>query len=81
MNTDNEKNIKNCSTCPDFQQTQPKERFIHHDIPGTLLEVIGVDMFTLNNKNYLSIVGYHSKFLIIKKAEHLYADSLILACK
>ena len=37
-------------------------------------------MFTLNSKNYLSIVDYHSKFLIVKKAKDMSADSLILAC-
>ena len=43
--------------------------------------MIGVDMFTFNNKHYLCIVEYHSKFLIIKQAEDLSADSLILTCK
>ena len=38
-------------------------------------------MFTLNNKNYLGIVDYHSKFAVIKKREDLSADSLILTCK
>ena len=38
-------------------------------------------MFTLNNKNYLCIVDYHSKFLIIKKTKDLSADNLILTCK
>ena len=34
-------------------------------------------MFTLNSKNYLCIVDYHSKFPIVIKAE----DSLILVFK
>ena len=38
-------------------------------------------MFTLNNKHYLCIVDYHSKFPIIKKAEDLIANILILTCK
>ena len=46
-------------------QTQPREKFIHHNIPGKPQEVIGVDIFTLNNKNYLCIVDYHSKFPVI----------------
>ena len=37
-------------------------------------------MFTLDNKNYLCIVDYHSKFPVIKM-EDLSAESLILACK
>ena len=38
-------------------------------------------MFTLQNKNYLCIVGNHSEFSIITKTEDLAADSLLLACK
>ena len=38
-------------------------------------------MFTLYNKNNLCIVDYHSKFPIVKKAEDMAADSLILVFK
>ena len=38
-------------------------------------------MFTLNNKNYLCIVDYQSKFPTVKKAKDMSADSLILPCK
>ena len=54
---------------------------IHHDIPVRLWDVTGIDMFTLNNKHYLCVADYHSKFPIIKKAYDLSADSLILKCK
>ena len=37
-------------------------------------------MLTLNNKNYLCIVDYQSKFQVVKKAEDLPTVSLILAC-
>ena len=43
--------------------------------------MIGADMFILNNKHYLCIVDFHSKFQIIKKTENLSADSLISTCK
>ena len=55
------------STCLDFQQTQLKVKIIHCEILGKLWEVIGVDMLTLNNKNYLYIVYYHSKFPVVKR--------------
>ena len=54
---------------------------IHHNIPGKLWEVTGANMFTLNNNNYLCIVDYHSKFPIVKRAEDMTAESLVLACK
>ena len=53
----------------------------YHDISVKPWDVIGEDMFTLNNKHYLCMVDYHSKFPIIKKTEDLSADSLILMCK
>ena len=81
INDDIEKHINNCTTCLTFQQTQPKSRIIHQDILAKPWEVIGADMFTLNNKHYLCIIDYHSKLPIIKKTEDLSEDSLILSSK
>ena len=54
---------------------------VHHDILLRPWDVIGIDMITFNNKHYLCIVDYHSKFPIVKNTEDLSADSLILTCK
>ena len=81
INDDIEKHINNCTTCVAFQQTQPKDKIIHHDIPAKPWELIGADRFNLNNKHYLCIIDYHSKFPIIQKTEDLTVDSLILTCK
>ena len=81
MYADIENHIKSCSTCLHFQQTQPREKIIHHDIPVKPCEVIEADIFTLNNRNYLFIVDYHSKFPILKRVEDMSAESSILACK
>ena len=81
INDDIESHIKNCTTCLTFQQTQLKDKLIHHDNQAKPWEVIGADIFTLNDKHYLCIMDYHSKFPIIKKTEDFSADSLILTCK
>ena len=39
--------------------------------------MIGEDIFQFNNKNYICIVDYHSKFPIIKRIEGLLADNRI----
>ena len=57
---------QNCSTCLKYQQMQSKEKIIHHNIPLRPWEVLGADVFHFNNKKYLCIVDYHSKFPIIK---------------
>ena len=74
------KSYKNCSTCLEFQQTQPKEKTTH-EILLRPWEVLGADVFQLNNKNYLCIVDYHSKFPVIKRREGLSAESLIATVK
>ena len=57
------------------------KKLIHHEISGQLWEVIGANMCTLYNRNYICIVDYHSNFPGIKKTEDLSADSLIIICK
>ena len=81
INADIEEYIKNCTTCLEFQQTQPKEKIIHHNIPLRPWEVIGVDVFHFNHKNYLCLVDYHSKFPVIKRLGGLSAESLITTIK
>ena len=81
INTDIEKHIKNCTTCLQFQQMQPKEKILHHDIPLRPWEVLGADVFHFNNKNYLCIVDYHSKFPVIIRLEGLSTENLIATAK
>ena len=64
-----------------FSTNAVKGKIIHHEIPGKPWEVVGADMLTLHNKNYLCIVDHHSKFQVTKKMEELSADSIVLACK
>ena len=80
INSDIENHIKNCTTCLEFQQMQPKEKIIHHEILLRPWEVLGIDIFQLNKK-YLCIVDYHSKFPVIKRMEGLSAENLIVTMK
>ena len=53
INADIEKYIKQCVTCLEFQQMQPKEKIIHHDVPLRPWEVVGGDVFYFNNVNFV----------------------------
>ena len=75
INADIENYIKCCAMCLEFQQLQPKEKIIQHNIPLRPVEVVGADVFHFNNKNYLCIVDYHRKFPVTKKLERLSAES------
>ena len=60
---------------------QPKGKTIHHDISLRPWEVLGVDIFHLNNKNHLCTIDCHSKFPIIKRMGGLSTESLITTTK
>ena len=45
------------------------------------LESVGTDILTNNNKHYLCIVDYHSKFPAVKQMERFSADHQIKTCK
>ena len=81
INADIKNYIKHCAMCLEFQQMQPKEKIIHHDIPLRPWEVISTDVFHFNNRNYLCIVDYHSKFPVIKRLDRLSAESLVNTVK
>ena len=79
INADIKKYIKQCATCLEFQQMQPKEKIIHHDIPLRPWEVVGADVFHFNNVNYLCVVDYNSTFPVIRRLQGLLAEHLINA--
>ena len=81
INVDIKKYIQSCATCLELQQMQPKKKIIHQDIPLRLWEVLGTDVFHFNNKNYLCILDYHSKFPMVKRLEGLSAENLIITVK
>ena len=64
-----------------FSADTVKMKMIHHNIPLRPWEVLGADVFHFNNKSYLCIVDYHSKFPIIKRMEGLSTESLITTRK
>ena len=57
--------VRNFATYLDFQVILPEDKTILTIIPGSPWESIRADIFTINNKDYLCIVDYHCKFLVI----------------
>ena len=56
-------------------------KIIHHNIPLRLWKVLDTDVFHFNNRNYLCIVDYHSKFPVVKRLEGLSTENLITTVK
>ena len=65
--------VKQCTMCLEYQQTQPWEKALNYEVPCRPREVVGGDVFVINNKTLLCVVDYHSKFPIVKKVKNLLA--------
>ena len=59
--------IETCETCRKFETSPQKEPLASHDVPSRPWEKIGVDIFELNGKEYLTTVDYYSNFWEIDK--------------
>ena len=81
MNEDIKNIMKQYATYLDYQQTQPHEKTIPCDILCKSWEVVGADIFSINNNAQLCIVDCYSKFPIVKKSDGLSANKLIRTVK
>ena len=72
INADIKRYIKQCATCIGFQQTcSQRKRSFTTTYPSGHRTVVRADIFHFNNKNYLCVVDYNSKFPVIKRLEGL----------
>lgn len=55
--------IGNCKTCLKFQRSNAKETLHTSEIPDDPWETIGADLFKWQNKTYLLITDYFSKYI------------------
>jgi len=62
MNADIENLVNDCEVCNKFSPTIRKEPMIPHEIPSRPWEKVGVDYFTVHNKDFLLKVDYYSKY-------------------
>ena len=54
--------VESCHVCRAFDQQQPKETFVAHEIPSRPWAKVGTDMFSFNGRIYLLCVDYYSSF-------------------
>ena len=75
-----EDKVRKCAICTIYSRRNLKEPMIPHEIPTKPWEKVGVDVMHFNNKDYVVVVDYFSKFpemmLIIDKTAKVLADSL-----
>lgn len=81
MRNDIKQKIQTCEACNKYQRRQQKEPLISIPLPNRPWEKVGMDLFSIENKNYLIITDYYSNFLEINKLMNTNASSIIEICK
>jgi Integrase core domain. len=72
---------QNCSTCLKYSKNNQKEPLIPHNLPSHPWEKVGVDLFHFNNKKYLLVVDYYSKFFEVCVLNSSQSKSIITQFK
>ena len=81
INKDIEEMTKTCNICQKYQPNQRAEPTLHHSIPPAPWWKVGSDIFHINNKNFLIIADYFSKYPIVAEIGGLSSSNIIKAFK
>ena len=69
--------ISDCETCISFRNAQPTKPLLKHEILDQVWLKIGTDLFSIDNKDYIIVVDYTSKFFEISRLPNAEASTLI----
>ena len=73
--------IDSCSVCAENRHRQQKEHLIPHEIPEQSWVKVGTDLFHFNNKSYLLVVDYYSKFFEVSLLTDTLSSTIITHLK
>ena len=77
MNKKVEDYIAKCSTCNNYQLEQAKEPVISHHILTRPWEKVGMDLFELNNRDFLITIDYYSNYFEVDRLTSKTAKEVI----
>ena len=67
INKDILRQYQSCKTCIKYLKSQRNEPLQSHPTPEVPWHTVATDMFKTKNSKYLLIVGYYSRFLVLRK--------------
>ena len=73
--------VGQCETCQLSQPRNQKEPLVSVEIPSTPWTKLGVDLFELNERHYLVLVDYMSKFPIMRQIDNETSSMVIHSIK
>ena len=78
VNSEIDNLISNCST---YRKKQRRQTMIPHDIPEQPRIKVATDLFTLNNRDYVIAIDYHSKLVEVTHLKDTTSRRVIKALK
>jgi hypothetical protein len=67
MSAQIEEKIGSCTTCQEYQTSQPKEPMITNKLPNLPWTEVASDTFHFQGDNYLLTIDYYSKYIEVAK--------------
>ena len=77
INEDIEKLVSKCSHCQELRNANPKEPLISRAVPLYPWQVVGTDIFHWQNKDYLLVVDYYSRYWEVTRLRSMNAEYVI----
>ena len=77
LSADVETTVNSCRVCRERSVSQQKEPMISHTPPNRPWQKVGIDQFTLDQRNYLITVDYYSRFFEIDELQTATSASII----
>ena len=81
MLADIEATVSKCEICAALRPDQPKEPLMPHQVPDRPWQKLAADIMTLQGKDYLVVMDYHSKYPELALLERKTASCVILHLK
>jgi len=70
-----------CSVCNEYLAAQQNKKLIPVEIPTRPRSTLAIDLFVLNDKNYVILVDYYSDKWELTELHHTSAADVINFCK
>lgn len=77
INKDIELKVKSCDLCAKYQCSKSKEFMRPSETPDDNWQIVGIDIFHINNKNFLLVIDYFSKYVEIAWLKKIDSDHVI----
>lgn len=77
MNAQIQDMISHCQACLTYRKENSKQPLICHEIPKRAWAKVGADIFHFNNKSFLLVVDYFSKYVEVEELANLTSQCVI----